>query len=88
MLLGMVFAHLAALTSHAAADIASFGAHNAVVITWDRLVEACNQSPTYQLLHSTVTQGVSESSKDWDTKLQPYYRSRQGPSTLGPVVLH
>ena len=88
MLLGQVISHLAGLTPLAEADIASFGAHNVSVITWDRLVEQCKQSSTYQLLHNAVTQGLPDSSKEWDSRLLPYHRSRHGLSTLGPVVLH
>ena len=84
---GLVQSCLAALTPKAAADIALYGDHQVSVITWDRLVETCKQSSTYQLLHKTVSQGVPEDSQDWDNKIQPYFKSRHGLSTLGPVVM-
>ena len=58
------------------------------VITWDRLVENCKQSPIYQLLHQTVSQGVPEDSQVWDLKIISYHKSRHGLSTIGPVVMH
>ena len=88
MLLGQVISYLAGLTPMAEESIASFGAHNVSVITWDRLVEECKQSPTYQLLHSAVDRGIPDSCQEWDSRLLPYHRSRKGLSTLGPVVLH
>ena len=71
---GLVQSCLAALTPQAAADIALYGDHQVSVITWDRLVETCKQSSTYQLLHKTVSQGVPEDSQDWDNKIQPYFK--------------
>ena len=87
-LLGQVYSCLAALTPQAPAELALFGEHNVSVITWDRLVEECKQSTTYQLLHKTVSCGVPDSSKDWDNKVLPYYQTRHGLSTLGPVVMY
>ena len=87
LLLGQAYASLAGLTPQASADIALFGGHNVEVLTWDRLVDTCKQSTTYQLLHQTVQSGLSESIQDWDMKLQPYFKVRHGLSTLGSVVM-
>ena len=88
LLLGKVYAHLAAITPQAMADIALFGAHNVEVVTMDRLEEACRQSNIYNLLHQSVEQGVPDSIQAWDLQLKPYFWSRHGLSTLGNVVLH
>ena len=56
-------------------------------LTWERLEGACLACPQYRLLHATVTQGAPEASKDWDLRLQPYFRHRDTLNTLGPVVL-
>ena len=87
LLLGKVYAHLAAITPLASADIALFGAHNVEVLTWDRLEEVCKHSQIYRLLHQTVQRGVSDSIQDWDLQVKPYFQSRHGLSTLGHVVL-
>jgi hypothetical protein len=87
LLLGKVYAHLAAITPMASADIALFGAHNVEVLTWDRLEEVCKHSQIYRLLHQTVQRGVSDSIQDWDLQLKPYFQSRHSLSTLGHVVI-
>ena len=57
------------------------------VLTWTKLEAACQQCPTYQLLHQTISQGVPEDSRAWDLRIKPFHHHRHSLSTLGPVVL-
>ena len=77
LMMGQALSHLAAIRQ----------ADEVEALTWERLEAGCLSSPQYRLLHSVVQQGVSNSSKDWDLQLQPYFRHRNSLSTLGPVVL-
>lgn len=77
LIMGQALSHLAAIRQ----------ADEVEALTWERLEAGCLSSPQYRLLHSVVQQGVSNSSKDWDLQLQPYFRHRNSLSTLGPVVL-
>jgi hypothetical protein len=77
LLLGQVFAHLAAITH----------SQDIQVLGWDRLTAACCSSPQYRLLHKTVQQGVSDSIQDWDLQLRQYFKHRHSLTVLGNVVL-
>ena len=63
--------------------LANVTAPSLQAVTWDMLQTACHSCPEYQLLHDQITQGLPESSRDWDQKLLPYYRHKQLLSTLG-----
>ena len=42
------------------------------VITWERLAEAAQSSPTYKSLHSLITSGAPENKDMWPADLQIY----------------
>ena len=76
-MVGMVMANIAAITNNTDVE----------AITWEKLEAACQVSPQYQLLHKTVSQGVSNISQDWDFLLKEYFIHRHALTTLGSVVL-
>ena len=57
------------------------------VITWERLAEAAQSSPTYKSLHSLITSGAPEDKEMWPADLQIYYHHRHALVPVGPVLL-
>ena len=72
-------AHSCSLCPVTSSDIA--------ILSWERLEAACRSSPVYQLLHTTISQGVPENLADWDDQVKPYHKHRHALVVSGPVVL-
>ena len=57
------------------------------VITWERLAEAAQASPTYRSLNSLISSGAPEDKNLWPDDLKIYYHHRHALVPVGPVLL-
>ena len=57
------------------------------VLTWDRLLAAAKDSPTYQTLHSLLMSGAPADKSLWPDSVQPYYQYRHSLIPIDGIVL-
>ena len=84
---GVAMSNMESFNNPSSCVLANVAAQPLEAVTWNMLESSCKQCPDYQLLHSSILQGLSDDSKNWDTRLLPYYRHRHMLTTIGPVVL-
>ena len=86
---GLAMSSLASLQSDPWACLAtgSISAISPQVLSWPRLEAAARESPTYNTLHSVISQGAPEDSSLWPESVRAYFQYRHQLTTSGPVIL-
>ena len=90
LLRGQAMSSLAALTEDVWQTFSCYAVNKEVsteVLTWDRLVAAAKDSPTYQTLYSLLTSGAPSDKSLWPTEIQNYFQYRNSLLTVDGIVL-
>ena len=90
LLRGQALSSLACLSADLGQNLSCFAIHSddpTAVITWQRLIKAAKESPSYKTLHNLLLAGAPPDRDAWPEEVRQYHQYRHSLLTVDGLVL-